>query len=95
MRYRLARGVRVEPLADTWAAFSALSGDTLQLNAEAAAVLELLAEGPMDDSAVCQVLAGDTQTDAAEVAQALSHVWDELLLAGLLRVDAGPAHNPG
>jgi PqqD family protein of HPr-rel-A system len=94
-RYRLAHGVQVEPLGETWAAFSRVSGDTLQLNTEAAAILELLASGPMDAAAVCDALAGDTQADPAEVREAVRHVWDQLILAGLVRVDSGHAHNYG
>jgi hypothetical protein len=95
MRYSLAGGARVESLAETWAAFSPLSGDTLQLNTEAVAILELLAQGPMEDIAVCDALAGDTQSDVAEIAEAIRHVWAQLILAGLVRVDSGSAHNSG
>ena len=95
MLYCMAAASRLEPLGDAWVAYSALSGDTLQLNAEAAAVLELLAEGPMDDLAVCRALAVDTQTDPVAVEEAIRHVWDQLVLAGLVRVAVPSAHNEG
>lgn len=88
MRYRLAKGARVEALAHAWAAYSPLSGETLQLNTEAAAILELLAEGPMDESVVCEALAADSRTEPALVAEAICHAWDQLIVAGLIRVDS-------
>jgi len=87
VRYRLIDGVRVESIAATWAAFSPVSGETLQLNDEAAAILELLALGPLDSDVVRDTLAEETQTEPAKVGEAISHVWSQLILAGLVRVD--------
>lgn len=95
MRYHLAAGVKVEPLADKWAAFSPLSGETLQLNTEAVAVLEMLTQGPVDDSAICAALATDTQTDPAKVTQTMHRVWEQLIQAGLIRADPCAADNCG
>jgi hypothetical protein len=47
MHYTRAPGVRIEPVGGAWAAFSPLSGETLLLNDEAAAILEVLtSSGP-------------------------------------------------
>jgi PqqD family protein of HPr-rel-A system len=88
--YRLAEGVRVEPLGNTWASFSSCSGETLLLNTEAAAVLELLSGGPADSSQIARTLAMDSETGVADVDEALRHVWDRLLSAGLIE----PASQP-
>jgi PqqD family protein of HPr-rel-A system len=92
VRYRLVSCARIEALTRTWAAYSPISGETLQLNTEAAAILELLAEGPMDEEAVCEALAIDSQTEPVRVAEALCHVWDQLIVAGLIRVDSAVVH---
>ena len=84
MHYRLAEGVRTEPLDHAWAAFSALSGETQLLNTEAAAVLELLANGPADEQEIARTLATDAETDLADVTAALRHIWDQLVAAGLV-----------
>jgi PqqD family protein of HPr-rel-A system len=95
MRFRLSEGVRLEPLEETWGAFSPVSGDTLQLNTEAAAILELLAPGPLDETAICTALASDTDMDPGDLAELFRHVWDQLLSTGLVQVDASSAHNAG
>lgn len=85
IRFAPTPGFRIEVLADSWAAFSATSGETLQLNAEAAAVLELLSEQPMVTQAVAHVLANDTGVAAQEIEQTLADLWPQLLTAGLIR----------
>jgi PqqD family protein of HPr-rel-A system len=95
VRYKLTDGVRVELLSQTWAAFSPISGDTLQLNTEAVAILEVLALGPMDTASVCRVLAHESGTDPAEVREAIQHAWDQLTIAGLIRSDLDRDHNSG
>lgn len=94
-RYRIAEETRVELLEDTWVAFSGKSGDTVQLNVEAAAMMELLAQGPADALSIGRALARDAQTDPSEVIEAMHHVWDQLIDAGLLRIESAPAHNCG
>jgi PqqD family protein of HPr-rel-A system len=91
--YRLAEGVRTEPLDNAWASFSARSGETLLLNTEAAAILELLANGLVDEAEVARTLAADTDTDIVAVSEALRHIWDQLLAAGLVESAAAPEHN--
>lgn len=93
MLFRLAEGVRVEPLGDGWVAYSALSGETLQLNTEAAAILELLAQGPLGEADICATLANDALSDPAEIGEALRHVWAQLIAAGLVRGDPDHVHN--
>ena len=89
MLYRLVEGARIEPLDVAWACFSPLSGETVLLNTEAAAILELLANhGPTSDDTVARILAADTRTDIADVTEALRHAWDQLIAAGLVRTDA-------
>lgn len=95
MVYRLAEGVRIASLDNAWAAFSALSGDTLMLNTEAAAILELLAEGPADAVQVAQAMADETGSGVAEVGIALLHVWQQLLAAGLVEASTANEHNVG
>lgn len=82
--YQLAAGTRIKPLRDTWATWSPLSGDSLQLNHEAAAVLELLEEGHADPEVVARLLADETELPLAAVAESLQHVWQLLLDAGLI-----------
>ena len=91
--YRLAEGVQIAPLDNVWVAFSAVAGDTLMLNTEAAAILELLADGPADAAQVALAMADETGSDVAEVSIALLHVWEQLLAAGLVEASAAPEHN--
>jgi PqqD family protein of HPr-rel-A system len=89
VRYGLAAGVSVQPLGDIWAAFSALSGETLLLNDESAAILEILMQGSACDDKVIDELAVESGTDRAKIAEALAGCWPRLLEAGLLRVHNG------
>lgn len=95
MRYILAQGTRFESLGDSWAAYSGLSGETLLLNTEAAAVLECLAVGAADESEVVAALAFDTGACAADLNAALRHVWEQLTGAGLIEAVKASDHNPG
>ena len=84
MRFVCSAGLRIEPLGDSWAAYCAQSGESLQLNTEAAAVLEVLAEGPRDADDVHRTLAQDSETPLAIVAERMGDVWSELLANGLV-----------
>ena len=95
MRYTLARGTRLESLGDSWAAYSQLSGETLLLNTEAAAVLECLAASAADESEVAATLAADTGACAADVNEVLRHVWEQLTGAGLIEAVEASEHNLG
>ncbi|MCW5661993.1 MAG: HPr-rel-A system PqqD family peptide chaperone [Burkholderiaceae bacterium] len=76
--------MRIESLGDTWAVFSPRSGDTVQLNTEATAVLELLADGPLHDSEVVRMLAAVSGTEPAGIAAELSELWPQLVAVGFV-----------
>ncbi len=84
MRFVCSEGLRIEPLDESWAAYCARSGETLQLNTEAAAVLEVLSEGPQEAHEVLRVLAQDSQTPLETVSERMRDVWSELLDNGLV-----------
>lgn len=84
MQIYLAPGTRLEALGEGWLAFSALSGETHRLNPEAAAVLDLLADGPMDELHVCALLAAETGSDVEAIRATLHEVWPSLEAAGLI-----------
>ena len=84
MRYVCSPGLRIEPLGESWAVYCAQSGESLQLNTEAAAILEVLAEGPQDAEGVHRALAHDSQTPLDIVAERMRDVWSELLTNGLV-----------
>lgn len=84
LAYERARGLRVESIGESWAAFSPVSGETLLLNDEAAAVLEILAEGPAELSALCAALAHDSHVPVTEVEASLSQSWEHFVRAGLV-----------
>lgn len=84
MRFACSAGLRIEPLDESWAAYSAPSGESLQLNTEAAAILEVLAEGPQDADAVHRILASDSDTPLEIVRERMHDVWSELLANGLV-----------
>ena len=81
---RTPPGVRVTELGDLWGAFSPLSGQTVLLNTEAVAMLEVMREQPGDLAQVCQTLAMDTDLGAPELKQRCAPAWQQLLDAGLL-----------
>lgn len=95
MRYRLSPGTMIEPLQEGWAAFSPASGDTLLLNTEAAAILEVLAQGPADTASVCRALAIDAGIEESSIGQALRHAWDSLVSGGLICADRFASNNSG
>lgn len=83
-------GLRVEAVGGAWAAFSPASGETLLLNDTSAAILEVLADGPLATSAVAERLAADAGVPHGEVAALIADHWPQLVEAGLVR-QAGPA----
>jgi PqqD family protein of HPr-rel-A system len=76
--------VLVEPLGLSWAAYSPFSGETHLLNAEAAAILEILDEEPRSEVALRAALVHETGAAEAEVAQALDASLLQLRAAGLI-----------
>lgn len=83
-RFACAPGLRVELIGDTWIAYSPQSGETLMLNDESAAVLEVLREAPGTIAAVCERLAADLDADAADLMQRIEPSWSLLTDGGLV-----------
>lgn len=83
--YLRVADARVEAIGDLWAAFSPASGETLLLNDTSAAMLEILAHGPADESAICAALAADSGLTESEVAGRLADCWPGMIEAGLIR----------
>jgi PqqD family protein of HPr-rel-A system len=83
--------LHVESIGTGWAAFSPVSGETLLLNDEAAAVLEVLNEGPATRSDVCAALARDSAVSTAEVEMRLAESWEQFVRAGLVRLSENTA----
>lgn len=84
LAFRTPAGVRSTDLGPVWAVYSPLSGQTLMLNTEAVAMLEVLREQPGDLAYVCSVLAAEGQRDPIELEALCRGVWQQLLDAGLL-----------
>lgn len=85
---------RVEPVGAVWAAFSPASGETLLLNDTSAAVLEILAHGPVDTATVAAALAADQSVSMEQIAPLLEECWPGLVAAGLVRRIASSASRP-
>jgi len=75
-------------LGTMWAAYSPLSGQTLMLNTEAVAILEILRERPGTLVEVCRVLASEGGHSAAELETLCRDAWSNLLEVGLLEPSA-------
>lgn len=78
-------GVLVEPIGQSWVAFSPASGDTTLLNDESAAMLEVLGLDCMDTADVATQLAEDAGIAASRFAPALDSHWARLIDCGLIR----------
>lgn len=87
-RYARVQGVLVEPLGQIWAAFSPASGDTVLVNDECAAVLEVLLLEPGDTERVCSALAADNQLDGPSLQTMVESSWPRLIEAGLVQVQS-------
>lgn len=81
---RTPEGTQSTDLGPVWAVYSPLSGQTLMLNTEAVAMLEVLRDAPGDLASVCSILAADGQHDACDIEARCSGAWQQLLDAGLL-----------
>lgn len=84
-RYARPAGVIVQPVGNIWAAFSETSGETLLLNDEGAAVLEVLAQGVADLDDIVGNLSVDSGVGRSAIAAALTECWSRLIEAGLVR----------
>ena len=78
-------GVLIEPVGDMWAAFCPASGETVVLNDECAAILEILEPGPSDTSTIVNTLAADSALPAESIATLLETAWKHLSETGLIR----------
>jgi len=78
-------GIAVEPVGDFWAAFSPVSGESILLNDESAAILEVLAEGPATTQQVAAQLALDTGDVAADLHDLVAGCWLTLIDSGLVQ----------
>lgn len=84
MRFCCVQGVRFDLVGESWYAYSPLSGETLMLNDESAAVLEVLREAPGDIVSVCRALAADLDADPAELMERIAPAWSLLIDNGLV-----------
>ena len=84
-RYARTEGILVEAVGHLWAAFSAATGETVMLNDESAAILEILAAGAADSSTICAELAQDSGLPAHEIETLLETCWPTLIDTGLVR----------
>jgi PqqD family protein of HPr-rel-A system len=77
-------GLLMAPLGEFWVAYSPLSGETMVINTETAAILEALREWPGDLASVCETLAGEVGLAPAELTSTISAAWIQILEAGLI-----------
>lgn len=88
-------GIVVEPVGDIWAAFSPASGETILLNNESAAILEVLADGPATTQQVAEVLARDTGDAVDTLLDLVDQCWNTLIENGLVqKLPDGPIIGP-
>lgn len=78
-------GTRVEAVGSVWVAFSPASGETMFLNDESVAIVEIVVQGPVEAEAICATLANDSGACAADIATKLDECWPQLITAGLVR----------
>lgn len=79
-------GVRCTDLGAIWAVYSPLSGQTLMLNTEAVAMLEVLQDQPGDLVSVCKALAADGHHESAALEASCRGAWVQLVDSGLLQL---------
>jgi PqqD family protein of HPr-rel-A system len=79
-----APGLRVEPIGQGWVAFSPRSGETVLLNNEAAALLEVLAEQPATLDSLCATVAQDADLAEPEIRSRVDESWQQFVQAGLV-----------
>jgi len=84
--YARRQALLVKPLGSGWVAYSPASGDTVLLNDESAAILEVLADGPLDTAGICAALAIDAGVEAASLTDLIADSWRMLVECGLVRV---------
>lgn len=83
--YSRCDGVAVEPVSEVWAAFSPISGETILLNNESAAILEVLVDGPATTQQVAEQLAQDMGESGGGLHDLIAGCWSTLIDAGLVQ----------
>ncbi|MGE5115557.1 MAG: hypothetical protein ACM3N6_03590 [Betaproteobacteria bacterium] len=84
-KYVRADGLLIEPVGHLWAAFSPASFETLLLNDESAAILEVLEPGARSTEEVCSQLSVDSGIEASTLQVLVQGAWPRLVEAGLVR----------
>jgi PqqD family protein of HPr-rel-A system len=82
--YARATGLKLASLGDTWVVFNDRSGETVQLNNEAAAVLEVLGESGLDELVVSALISKEAGVNATQVADQLVELWPQLVALGFV-----------
>lgn len=90
MQFERVQGVQVEALGEAWAAFSPINGQTSLLNNESAAMLEVLAAGPLRSDEVVALLAEDCGQPAESLVAVVYAHWERLVDGGLVRPLVAP-----
>lgn len=83
-RYARTEGILIEALGSAWAAFNSASGETVLLNDESAAILEVLASGTASLTELCVALSADAGVPVPSLRQLVESGWPVLLEAGLV-----------
>ena len=83
--YSLVANVSVQPVGTIWVAFSPSSGETLLLNDESAAILEVLARTSAGADEIVSALAADSGVGRDAIAETLADCWSHLVQGGLAR----------
>lgn len=84
-RFARVERILVEPVGHLWAVFSPATGETVLLNDESAAILEILEMGPADADGVCAVISVDSGIAPDELLGHVEGSWPQLIEAGLVR----------
>lgn len=71
-------------MGDSWVAFSPLSGETMVLNDESAAIIEVLSESPASIESVCATLAADLGESPQALMPRIAPHWSQLIESGLV-----------
>ena len=85
VRFTGVPGVQVVPIGEAWAGFSPLTADTLILNNESAAILEVLALGECSLEQLAAELSTDCDAIADSLLPVLASHCQQLAEAGFIR----------
>lgn len=83
-RFAPPSGLLMAPLGGVWVAYSPLSGETMVINNETAAILEVLRERSGNLASVCEALADEVGMKPADLANTIAVSWTQILEAGLI-----------